>query len=95
MEHFAIDINGNTPPFINEKDYLESRIWKIVTHQQYKAELAQTCRHEKRSGTLTGNLRRNLEQQGVIFSLLPKDQLLDKLNSSAYISELRFRLVPF
>lgn len=95
IEHFAIDINGNTPPFINEKDYLESRDWKILTHQQYKTKLVQTFSHEKRSGTLTGNLRRNLEQQGVIFSPLPKDQLLDKLNSSGYISELGILLGTF
>jgi len=95
IEHFAIDINGNTPPFINENDYLESRKWKILTHQQFSTTLVQTFSHEKRSGTLTSNLKRNLEQLGVKFSPLPKDLLLDKLNSSGYISELGILLGTF
>ena len=95
IEHFAIDINGKTPPFINENDYLESRKWKVLTHQQYSTRLIQTFSHEKRSGTLTSNLKQNLEQFGVKFSPLPKDLLLDKLNSSGYISELGILLGTF
>lgn len=95
VEHFAIDINGNTPPFINKRDYLESRNWKIFTHEKFRTTLVQTFSHEKRSGTLTSNLRRNLEQHGVIFAPLPKDSLLDKLNSSGYISELGILLGTF
>ena len=95
IEHFAIDISGKTPPFINEREYLESREWKILTHQQFKTTLVQTFSHEKRSGTLIGNLKRNLDQHGVIFFPIPKDQLLDKLNSSGYISELGILLGTF
>ena len=95
IEHFAIDINGKTPPFINEEEYLHSREWKILTHQQYKTTLVQTFSHEKRNGTLTSNLRQRLELHGVIFSPRPKEQLLDKLNSSGYISELGILLATF
>jgi DNA helicase-4 len=95
IEHFAIDINGKTPPFINEREYLESRDWKVLTHQQFKTKLIQTFSHEKRSATLTGNLRRNLAEHGVSFSPMPKDQLLSKLNSSGYISELGMLLGTF
>ena len=95
IEHFAIDINGNTPSFINQNEYLRSRDWKILAHQNYKTKLVQTFSHEKRSGTLTINLRKNLEQHGVVFTARPKDQLLDKLNSSGYISELGILLGTF
>lgn len=95
IEHFAIDVNGKTPPFINEKDYLESREWKIQTHQAFETKLVQTFSHEKRSGTLTDNLRHKLQRHGVIFTPLPKERLLDKLNSSGYISELGILLGTF
>lgn len=95
IEHFAIDINGKTPPFINEKEYLDSRNWKILTHQQYQTKLVQTFSHEKRSGTFIANLKLSLKQHGVYFFPLPKEQLLDKLNSSGYISELGILLGTF
>ena len=95
IEHFAIDINGKTPPFIKEREYLESREWKILTHQQFETTLVQTFSHEKRSGTLTDNLKLNLKQRGVNFFPVPKDQLLVKLNASGYISELGMLLATF
>lgn len=95
IEHFAIDSNGHTPPFINNKEYLESRDWKISTHKHYETTLVQTFSHEKRSGSLTSNLKQNLKQHNVRFTPLPKEKLLDKLNSSGYISELGILLGTF
>jgi DNA helicase-4 len=95
IEHFAINSDGNTPDFINKKEYLASRDWKIRTHHQYKTNLIQTFSYEKRSDALTANLRTKLEEYRVVFSPLPQDQLLDKLNSSGYVSELGMLLGTF
>ncbi len=95
IEHFAINKDGKTPPFINEQEYLKSREWKILTHQQFRTRLVQTFSHEKRSGSLTENLKKNLLRHGVFFSPLEPAQLLDKLNSSGYISELGILLGTF
>jgi DNA helicase-4 len=95
IEHFAIDITGNTPPHVDRREYLASREWKISTHKQYKTKLVQSFSYEKRSGTLTRNLRENLALHGVAFLPLPKEQLLEKLNTSGYISELGILLGTF
>lgn len=95
IEHFAIDVNGNTPHFIDEQKYLQSRDWKIQTHRNYGTKLIETFSHEKRSGILTQNLRENLLKEGVVFAPLPPDQILEKLNSTGYISELGNLLALF
>ena len=84
IEHFAIDVNGNTPHFIDEQKYLQSRDWKIQTHRNYGTKLIETFSHEKRSGILTQNLRENLLKEGVVFAPLPPDQILEKLNLNRY-----------
>jgi len=88
IEHFAMDAQGQTPSFINEAEYLASREWKLQIHEHYKTTLIETFSHQKRAGTLTSILRQKLIDSGVVFAALPPEQLLEKLNSSGYITEL-------
>lgn len=95
IEHFALNDKGNTPPFINKQEYLSGRDWKILTHKQYETTLVETFSHEKKAGTLTTGLKKKLCTHGVVFSPRPKNELLDKLNSSGYITELGMLLSTF
>ena len=46
IEHFALSKSGNTPPFINRTEYLESMEWKRELHAKHGTILIETFSHE-------------------------------------------------
>ena len=56
IEHFALSESGNTPPFINQEEYLRSREWKRQLHAEHGTTLVETYSHEAAAGKLTENL---------------------------------------
>lgn len=87
IEHFALDKNNHTPPFIDEVEYVSSVEWKRKIHSKNNTTLVETYSHEKRDGILTSNLREKLESRGVEFNPLDDGQLFDSLNKCGYVSE--------
>ena len=60
IEHFALDEQGSTPPFIDRQQYLAGIVWKRETHERYGTVLVETFSHEKRSGRLLSGLQAKL-----------------------------------
>lgn len=87
IEHFALDKNGHTPPFIDESEYVDSIKWKREIHAQNQTVLVETYSHEKKDGTLTSSLKKKLESRGVEFNPLDDDHLFNILNNCGYVSE--------
>jgi len=87
LEHFAINRNGKTPPFIDEDEYLAGIEWKRNIHQLNKTSLLETYSYQKKEGTLTELLGVKLQELGVIFNPIPSEQLFEVLNSKGYVSE--------
>ena len=75
IEHFAISASGDTPPFIDRKEYLEGRNWKRQLHKKHGTVLIETYSHEKASGKLTENLTGKLASHGVLLSPIPQDEV--------------------
>ena len=42
IEHFGIDRNGKTAPYIDNKAYIEGMKWKVSLHKKYGTTLMQT-----------------------------------------------------
>ncbi len=74
IEHFGLDANGNTAPFVDQQKYLESMAWKLQKHEEHGTTLIQTFSHEHASGTLIRNLEDKLAEHGVTFSPIPSER---------------------
>ena len=74
IEHFALSKSGNTPPFINSNEYLESMEWKRELHAKHGTVLIETFSHENDDGKLTERLAAKLAGHGVTLSPIPTDK---------------------
>ena len=79
IEHFGIDRDGNTPPFVDQFSYTEGIEWKRNLHRQHDTTLVETYSYEMREGTLTDLLHSKLEKQGVQFKPLSFQNLIQLL----------------
>ena len=58
IEHFAVNEKNQTPPFIDQKSYLEGMAWKRALHQKYQTTLIETYSYLKQQGRLTRCVKR-------------------------------------
>jgi DNA helicase-4 len=87
LEHFAINENNRTPPFIDQARYLEGMAWKRALHQKYQTPLIETYSYLKHQGRLTEVLSEKLQAAGVTFNPLPANALLSHLKALGRVSE--------
>jgi DNA helicase-4 len=88
IEHFALDNAGQPPSFMNQAEYLDGVRWKRALHQQYGTKLIETFSYEQANRQLLTRLEEKLKSLDVVFSPVPDDRLLDKINSIPQASEL-------
>jgi DNA helicase-4 len=86
IEHFAVNENGQTPPFIDQQSYLAGMAWKRALHQKYQTRLIETYSYQKQQGVLTQSLEQQLKEAGVAFQPLPNNELLQRLNQFGQVS---------
>ena len=85
IEHFALTASGNTPPFIDREEYLQSMDWKRRLHAEHGTVLIETFSHEKATGKLTENLAAKLAEHGVTLSPIPADDIFAVLEQQGRI----------
>ena len=85
IEHFALTVSENTPPFIDREKYLESMDWKRRLHAEHGTVLIETFNHEKAAGKLTENLTVKLVEHGVTLSPIPADEIFAVLERQGRI----------
>ncbi len=74
IEHFGLDEEGNTAPFVDQAEYLRSMKWKRQQHEEHGTTLIQTFSHEHASGNLIRKLEDKLAEHGVTFSPIPSEK---------------------
>ena len=77
IEHFALDRNGRPPP--GWRRYAEGVEWKRTIHRQRGSTLVETHSWQHRQGVLLETLRRRLEETGVRFQQIPRQELVRQL----------------
>ena len=95
IEHFGIDRNGKTAPFVSQDEYRHQMNWKRDIHTQHKTTLVQTFSYEHKEGTLLTNLERNLHKKGVVFNSMAKEQILSELENLGRINQLSRLIAVF
>jgi DNA helicase IV len=87
IEHFAVDIDGKTPPFIKQQAYIDGIEWKRKLHQKHQTTLIETYSYLKKQGRLTEYLTEKLQEKGVQFKPVAQDKLLENLRDKGLISQ--------
>ncbi len=77
IEHFALDRDGRPPP--GWRGYAEGVEWKRAIHRQRGSTLVETHSWQHRQGVLLETLRRRLEEAGVRFEQIPRQELVRRL----------------
>lgn len=93
IEHFGIDRNRNTAPWVPRDKYLADMKWKIELHKPGK--LIQTFSYQRREGNLLEQLEAELLAHGVEFHPLPTKQIFDELNKMGRVNSLAKLLCTF
>ena len=95
IEHFGIDANGKTAPFVPQKEYLRSMAWKRQLHAERGTTLVETFSHEHAAGTLTRNLAAKLQAHGVPLSPIPPAEAFAVLEEQGRIDPFIRLLATF
>ena len=85
IEHFGINAEGKTAPYIPQEEYLEQMEWKKELHQSQGTTLIETFSHECAAGTLLGNLEKKLLANDVPLSPLPPTETFTALEEQGWI----------
>lgn len=67
IEHFGVDRNNNTAPWIDREEYVKSMDWKRELHEENGTTLIQTYSYEATEGNLAKSLHIQLQKHGVIY----------------------------
>jgi len=80
IEHFGVDRNNMTAPFVDREKYLAEMTWKRRIHREKHKKLVETYSWEKSEGVLFENLEKKLILAGVEFARIEPEHIFDKLN---------------
>lgn len=86
IEHLGLKGFGRTAPFVDRKSYIASLRWKRELHKKHGTTMIETYSCEKAQGILTQRLHEKLEAEGVDFSQIDPEDLLELKNGSQKIS---------
>ena len=85
IEHFGINAEGKTAPYIPQEEYLEQMAWKKTLHEEQGTTLIETFSHECAAGTLLRNLEKKLLANEVPLSPLPPSETFTALEEQGWI----------
>jgi len=95
IEHFGIDENGGTAPWVPREKYIADMNWKVALHEKNETTLIKTFTYERQAGNLLKKLETELLRRGVVFAPLPSNQIFDKLNEMGKVNSLASLLSTF
>lgn len=95
IEHFALDRNGRTPPFISQPEYKASVSWKRELHRKHGTLLIETYSWQKREGSLLRTLEKALREAGVDFKSLSPEELIHHFQQSKHIDRFSDLIATF
>lgn len=87
IEHFGVDEDGNTAPFIDPKKYREGMEWKRATHRKFGTKLIETFSWEHEKGVLLSNLEEKLRQRGCVISPISPEVALEMMNRTGALNQ--------
>ena len=86
IEHFGVDRQGNTAPYIDRDKYQQGMVWKRALHTEHKTKLIETFHYEQQEKILLAELEKKLSKAGVVFEPLPDESVLETLREFGAIT---------
>lgn len=87
FEHFGIDKQGNTAPYVEKESYLEGMVWKRALHRHHNTKMIETYSYQRRGGCLLSKLKEMLEAEGVDLNPMSFDEALQHLNNTGRVND--------
>ena len=88
IDHFGIDRNGNTAPFVDRERYLRDMEWKRELHKKHKTRLIETYHYKLTEGILKQTLGQKLKKLRVKFNRRTDEEMLEELRKFGAVSAL-------
>jgi DNA helicase-4 len=88
LEHFGIDREGNTAPYIDRETYRREMEWKRGIHALYETKLLETYSWQKSEGSLTTGLAERLKDEGVEMAPRSQEEIFKALVDAGYTTQL-------
>lgn len=95
LEHFGIDRDSRTAPYVHQEEYHKSMQWKRELHANNKTTLIETYSYEKQERTLLSNLELKLKAKGVVLKPISNEQVFERLNELGRVNPLAQLLSTF
>ncbi len=95
IEHFGINADGGTAPFIDADEYRREMEWKQRLHAEHGTVLIETFSYEHAQGKLIRYLEVKLRAHGVALSPLSRDKVFAALNEQGRIDPFTQLLATF
>ena len=95
IEHFGLDADGKTAPFIDGEKYCRDMDWKRRIHAEHGSVLIETFSHERAEGKLVRNLMEKLAAHGVSLSPIPRDKVFAILEEQERVDPFTRLLATF
>lgn len=88
LEHFGIDQDGRTAPYIDQEKYHKGMEWKRGIHAQNKTKLLETYSWQKSQAILTTQLNKHLRGAGVKYAPRSQEEIFKALQNAGYTTQL-------
>jgi len=87
LEHYGVDKEGNTAPYVNREEYWAGILWKRQLHQENQTSLIETFHFEHSEGKLLSRLEKKLTEAGVKLNPLPDESVLATLKEFGSVNQ--------
>ena len=87
IEHFGINRQGKTAPYVRQDEYRRQMQWKLDIHRKHGTTLIQTFSYEHAEGILQANLKEKLREKGVVFNPMAKERIFLNLRELGRINQ--------
>ena len=95
IEHFGLNREFKTAPYIDTEKYLEQMEWKRNLHQTRGTKLIETYSYQKAEGILLKWLEDNLRSLGVENRPIPPEAVFDKINKERLLDPFAILVSKF
>ncbi len=95
LEHFGIDKNGDTAPYIDREKYHREMEWKRRIHAKNNTKLLETFSWQKSEGILTRRLNQLLKEEKVRYKPRSQEEVFQALQEAGYTTQLAVLVETF
>lgn len=95
LEHFGINRDGSTAPYVDQEEYNAGIKWKRELHRKHNTTLIETYSYMRREGTLARDLERILTKQGVTLTPISSDAFKEALRNGNFIDPFSSLIATF